>query len=60
MLETEKATSRLDLPHAYEETNVNGKQCVCGRQKAAVIHDEASTITEQAAHSAPLETEKGT
>lgn len=60
MIQTEKATDRYDLPHDYEEINLNGKQCVCGRQKAAAIHDQASSITEQAAHSAPLETEKGT
>jgi hypothetical protein len=58
MIETEKATDRLDLPHAYDEVNVNGKTCVCGRQRAAEVHN-ARPITEQASHSAPLQTEKG-
>ena len=59
MIETEKATDRLDLPHAYDEVNINGRQCVCGRQQGAEIHNTAP-VTEQASHQEPLQTEKGT
>lgn len=58
MLQTEKATDYYDLPHPYNEVSQNQKECVCGRAKGDRLH-EAAPITEQAAHSAPLQTEKG-
>lgn len=58
MLETEKATDRLDLPHNYDEVKKDQQECVCGRSMAHGIHQPVRT--EQAAHSAPLQTEKGT
>ena len=58
-LETEKATDRYDLPHAYDEMSKEQRECVCGRKKGDRLHD-AAPITEQAAHTAPLQTEKGT
>lgn len=58
MFETEKATDRLDLPHAYDEVKMIQRECVCGRKKDHQLHQPV--MTEQAAHSAPLQTEKGT
>lgn len=57
-IETEKATDQMDLPHAYNEIKMIQRECVCGRTKGDQLHSPAP-ITEQAAHSAPLETTKG-
>lgn len=58
MLETEKATDRLDLPHVYDAVSQGSRVCICGRVQGSTLHD--LTITEQASHSAVLQTEKGT
>lgn len=58
MIETEKATDKLDLPHDYEEVKMIQQECVCGRKKDHQLHQPMST--EQASHSAVLQTEKGT
>jgi hypothetical protein len=58
MIETEKATAHLDLPHAYREAAAATRTCECGRVAEAALH--GPTLTEQASHRAPLiETEKG-
>lgn len=58
MIETEKATDHFDLPHTFIKAS-SELECVCGRVWGDRLHD-AAPITEQAAHTAPLQTEKGT
>lgn len=58
MIETEKATDHLDLPHAYVEMDGPRALCICSRPAENALH--GPTLTEQASHRAPLiETEKG-
>jgi hypothetical protein len=56
MIETEKATDALDLPHAFVWDASDG--CKCGRPKADEIHGSAAR--EVASHAEPaVITEKG-
>ena len=55
---TEKATYEPDLPHAFLRSS-RGTNCrVCFGPETGALH--APSLTEQAAHTEPLETEKGT
>lgn len=54
---TEKATDRMDLPHAYDEVKMIQKECVCGRTKDHHLHDIKAR--EIASTGATLEREKG-
>lgn len=57
MLKTEKATDRLDLPHAFDRVNEGDRVCVCGRVEGSTLHD--TTAREIASTGATLEREKG-
>lgn len=42
MIETEKATDRFDLPHAFDRVNRGDRTCVCGRVEGSTLHDLAA------------------
>lgn len=59
-IKTEKATEQWDLLHPYIADRAHpDSECRCGRARVNQLHGAPSSVTEQASHSAPLQTEKG-
>lgn len=56
-METEKATSRWDLPHTVEMASEQKAICRCGRKAEDELHNPV--LTEQAARVETFITEKG-